>query len=242
MFGMSQSSSTSSRSPLPQQEYELHVPTKKDFVGLCELQDLAFEEKRGWCQPITDCRTSYQHAYEFYSQSFPDKLQHCRIIVDNGVVIGGCQLQFPGDPGDMSFCADGMRRDIHEGDTYAYVEWIACHPDHTGKGIGSVLLQWAMEYCRQMGLRTLSLQVGGSNERAIQLYERHGFVTATQPGDDCIDIYCLGPVYVYCCLGFKHHSLVYMERRLMDAPTTSEFDEDDDVENERSFKDGNKKC
>jgi ribosomal protein S18 acetylase RimI-like enzyme len=218
-------------------EYQLLIPTKKNFASLCELQDLAFEEKRGCCQPIIDCRTAYHRTYEFYANSFPNKLQHCRIILgsdDSKTVIGACQLQLPGDPGDMSFCADGMRRDVHDGDKQAFVEWIACHPEHTGKGIGTALLQWAVEYCHQKGMQTLSLQVGSSNKRAMQLYQRQGFVTTTQPGDDCIDIYCLGPLYVYCCLGFKHYSLVYMERRLMDAPTANE----EDVESKAgSFKD-----
>lgn len=214
-------------------DYELKIPTKNEFASLCALQDLAFEEKRGWCQPIQDCRMAYQRAYDFYATMFPNKLQHCRIIVhEDNTVIGACQLQLPGDPGDMSFCADGMRRDIEDGDRHAYVEWIACHPEHAGKGIGSTLLQWAVDYCRQKSMYTLSLQVGGSNDRAMQLYERHGFVTKTQPGDDCIDVYCLGPMYVYCCMGFRHYSLVYMERRLRDAPTARV--EEEDLENSSS--------
>lgn len=216
--------------------YELFIPNTKDFASLCELQDLAFVEKRVWCRPISDCRSAYQQAYEFYARSFPNKLQHCRIIKGQGkddgtsIVIGACQLQLPGDPGDLSFCADGMRRDVRLGDRHAYLEWIASHPDHVGQGVGTALLQWSIEYCHQQGIHTLSLQVGNSNRRAIRLYEQNGFVTTTQPGDDCVDIYCLGPLYAYCCLGFKHYSLVYMERTIQDAPTQLSEEQDHDSE------------
>jgi ribosomal protein S18 acetylase RimI-like enzyme len=220
-----------------------------DFAQLAELQDLAFEEKRGLCQPISDCRRAYQQAYEFYAKSFPHKLQHCRIIKQPNTkttgpaqILGAIQLQLPGDPGDMSFCADGMRNSPNEEGgqqraLLAYIEWIACHPDHTGKGIGTALLEWAVEHCRQTGMHSLSLQVGGSNHDAVRLYTRHGFVTTTQPGDDAVDVYCLGPLYVYCCLGFKHTSLLYMERRLADSPTEKSNDDDEsDCDSIRSFR------
>ncbi|KAL3913330.1 MAG: hypothetical protein SGILL_006536, partial [Bacillariaceae sp.] len=150
--------------PLPphpsDRSYTLHVPTMKDFAQLAELQDLAFEEKRGWCQPVADCRKAYQQAYEFYAKSFPHKLQHCRIIkqqqdsadsenagadendTSSSQILGAIQLQLPGDPGDMSFCADGMRNSPNENmqEPHAYIEWIACHPGHSCQGIGTALL------------------------------------------------------------------------------------------------------
>lgn len=51
---------------------------------------------------------------------------------------------------------------------------------YRNKGIGSRLLETAIEFCRQCGCVTIVLTVFKSNKDAIRLYERFGFV---QTGD-----------------------------------------------------------
>lgn len=44
------------------------------------------------------------------------------------------------------------------------------------RGIGSLLVREALEYARSNGVRLVLLEVRKSNEPAIRLYEKHGFV------------------------------------------------------------------
>ena len=53
---------------------------------------------------------------------------------------------------------------------------IAVHPLFTGKGVGFALMSAAQEYCRRAGVKSLHLEVRASNERAIALYRKCGFV------------------------------------------------------------------
>lgn len=50
------------------------------------------------------------------------------------------------------------------------------HPDHRGLGIGHALLKAALEHARSIGLEQVELEVFSSNQTAIRLYERCGFI------------------------------------------------------------------
>lgn len=50
------------------------------------------------------------------------------------------------------------------------------HPDHRGIGLGKALLLAALEHARSIGLEQVELEVFASNQTAIHLYERCGFV------------------------------------------------------------------
>jgi hypothetical protein len=80
----------SSFQPQQLREYELRIPTENDFASFSELQDLAFVEKRGWCQPIFHCRTSNQRACEFYAQNFPSKIHNLAMIASISTVWDHC--------------------------------------------------------------------------------------------------------------------------------------------------------
>lgn len=57
-----------------------------------------------------------------------------------------------------------------------YLHRIAVHPDQTGHGLGSAILDEAMKWGRSQGGRTIVLNVRSGNVAARRLYERHGFV------------------------------------------------------------------
>ena len=56
------------------------------------------------------------------------------------------------------------------------VQGLAVHPDARRRGVAVSLLDAAEETLRERGTRKLTLRVLSTNEAAIRLYERHGFV------------------------------------------------------------------
>jgi ribosomal protein S18 acetylase RimI-like enzyme len=44
-----------------------------------------------------------------------------------------------------------------------------------GVGVGRILLTWAIEQARQRGAKSIYLGVWENNQRAISVYEAHGF-------------------------------------------------------------------
>lgn len=211
--------------------YSLVAITPEDFAATGDFQALAFVDKRprwcfNWLSSHDDTVHDFVRVYEQYLNECPTKLEHCCIVKDgtDGKVIGGCQLQLPGDPGDWLFQSEKLQHELSASGEEAYVEWIACHPDYTGRGIGTKLIEWAVDYCRQYTsssssstatrINRLSLEVMSSNKGAVRLYERKGFVVTTQPGVDPCDQYFFAPCLVFFCLGCRYCSVIYMEKDL----------------------------
>ncbi|EON74107.1 GNAT family N-acetyltransferase [Lysinibacillus sphaericus] len=69
-------------------------------------------------------------------------------------------------------------KEAHE-DEY-YIDTICVAPEARGKGIGTLLLQFAIEQTEKLGFTKLSLNVETQKEDARRLYERTGFVI-TEP-------------------------------------------------------------
>jgi len=60
---------------------------------------------------------------------------------------------------------------------------IAVRPDQRGKGLGGILLDYAIETCAGSGARDLFLEVRAENTVAIYLYKSRGFeVVGKRPG------------------------------------------------------------
>jgi ribosomal-protein-alanine N-acetyltransferase len=57
----------------------------------------------------------------------------------------------------------------------AHLARIAVHPEWQGKGVGRLLLQDTVEYCRAQGCRALGLNTQFSNLRSQALYRAAGF-------------------------------------------------------------------
>lgn len=69
-----------------------------------------------------------------------------------------------------------LHHEPHPGE--GYIDHLAVRAGYRNLGIGGRLLAWAKHYVRDCpDLRRLTLHAAGSNQRAIQLYERHGFAT-----------------------------------------------------------------
>ena len=57
-----------------------------------------------------------------------------------------------------------------------YIGGLAIHPDFAGKGFGSKMMAEIIDLGKQRGLKRLELSTATFNTKAIQLYEKHGFV------------------------------------------------------------------
>ena len=54
---------------------------------------------------------------------------------------------------------------------------IAIDPSYRGKRYGAELLKFVLEQMKQIGVESFTLEVRASNEVAIKLYEKFGFIT-----------------------------------------------------------------
>jgi ribosomal protein S18 acetylase RimI-like enzyme len=193
--------------------------TREDFFALCELTALAFREKGRLARDVN----RGTRVYQTYQSDHPAKLKHCRIVRDptcSGVVVGAIQLMCPGDPPDLSM-PGLLRHDLLTGE--AHVEFVATHPDYSGRGIGAKLLLWAEECSKSQGCSFLSLIVMKQNVGAVRLYKRQGFIVKRDPHDasncECLDNFCAG-LTVYCCLGCQYWAVLYMEKLLAPVGST----------------------
>ena len=63
----------------------------------------------------------------------------------------------------------------NHGRPFGHVKDIAVHPDHRGDGVGSKLLDRALQVLEIGGARSVKLEVRASNDRALSLYGDFGF-------------------------------------------------------------------
>jgi len=61
----------------------------------------------------------------------------------------------------------------------AHISTLAVHPDFRGKGIGSRLLEEALEAASHLGADLVTLEVRASNQIPIDLYKKFGFQVRT---------------------------------------------------------------
>jgi ribosomal protein S18 acetylase RimI-like enzyme len=183
----------------------LEVPTPTDYASISDIKTLAFADK---C-PENDHGRSYEHL----AKKYPVKVQHCRVawIFDDStgkrVIAGAIQLQLGQDPGDLDF-PSFLRHEIKADE--AYIEFMATHPNHQGKGVGSVMLEWAESFARSLHCKVLSLDVMKRNEGAVRLYQRKGFEIQPDP------VECYGCASIFFCIIScgKYFGIQYMVKKI----------------------------
>lgn len=57
----------------------------------------------------------------------------------------------------------------------AQLRWFILHPDYRGIGIGKMLFQEAMGYCKEMGYQHIFLETTEDQKTAIAMYKKEGF-------------------------------------------------------------------
>ncbi|MFE0347160.1 GNAT family N-acetyltransferase [Streptomyces griseoluteus] len=112
-----------------------------------------------------DDLTPYLAAFERLDT---DPNQHLVVAVRDGRVIGTLQLTI----------IPGLSR---KGATRSLIEAVRIHADERGSGLGSELIQWAVDTSRHLGCHLVQLTSDKTRTDAHRFYERLGF-TASHEG------------------------------------------------------------
>ncbi|GAA0642920.1 GNAT family N-acetyltransferase [Streptomyces thermocarboxydovorans] len=94
-----------------------------------------------------------------------DPNQHLVVAVREGRVIGTLQLTI----------IPGLSR---RGSTRSIIEGVRVHAYERGSGLGSRLIEWAIEESRRQGCRLVQLTSDNTRTDAHRFYERLGFVAS----------------------------------------------------------------
>ncbi|WP_030806097.1 GNAT family N-acetyltransferase [Streptomyces sp. NRRL F-2799] len=96
-----------------------------------------------------------------------DPNQHLVVAVRDGRVIGTLQLTI----------IPGLSR---KGATRSLIEAVRVHADERGSGLGSELIQWAVDTSRRLGCHLVQLTSDKTRTDAHRFYERLGFTASHQ--------------------------------------------------------------
>ncbi|MFJ8446672.1 GNAT family N-acetyltransferase [[Kitasatospora] papulosa] len=97
-----------------------------------------------------------------------DPNQHLVVAVREGRVVGNLQLTV----------IPGLSR---RGATRSVIEGVRVHADERGSGLGTQLIQWAVDESRRQGCQLVQLTSDNARTDAHRFYERLGF-TASHVG------------------------------------------------------------
>ncbi|MFZ3569358.1 GNAT family N-acetyltransferase [Streptomyces sp. BH097] len=92
-----------------------------------------------------------------------DAHQHLVVAVRGASVVGTLQLSI----------IPGLSR---KGSTRSIIEGVRIHTDERGSGLGTQLIEWAVEESRRQGCQLVQLTSDATRTDAHRFYERLGFV------------------------------------------------------------------
>jgi len=121
-------------------------------------------------QPMRDADVTAVMAIETESFSSPWPAGAFREEIRNGVARCLVARHIPGGGVDGYICYWVLGEEL-------LINNVAVRPGSRGQGLGRRLLRHALREGRTSGCRFAYLEVRPSNEPAIRLYEKHGFVT-----------------------------------------------------------------
>ncbi|NCA92815.1 GNAT family N-acetyltransferase [bacterium] len=78
------------------------------------------------------------------------------------------------DDGYVGGCAISIRNNDHG--EYGHFSYFSVRNNLRSRGIGSSILDFAVNYLKEIGIKTMRLNVYKDNPSAIRLYKRNGFI------------------------------------------------------------------
>jgi GNAT superfamily N-acetyltransferase len=143
-------------------DLEIRAATADDLPAIVAM--LA-DDPLGAQRESPDDLSPYRTALE---RLVADPNQHLVVAVRDGCVIGTLQLTI----------IPGLS---HRGATRALIEAVRIHADERGSGLGSRLIEWAIDTSRRLDCRMVQLTSDKTRTDAHRFYERLGF-TASHEG------------------------------------------------------------
>ncbi|SED11073.1 Acetyltransferase (GNAT) family protein [Streptomyces sp. 2131.1] len=129
---------------------------------LAEIVALLADDPLGAQRESPDDLTPYRAAFRRLAD---DPNQHMRVAVRAERVVGTLQLTV----------IPGLSR---RGSTRSVIEGVRIHADERGSGLGTRLIQWAVDESRRQGCQLVQLTSDVSRTDAHRFYERLGFVAS----------------------------------------------------------------
>ncbi|MFH8241730.1 GNAT family N-acetyltransferase [Streptomyces sp. NPDC018321] len=132
-------------------------PTTED--DLSAIVAMLADDPLGARRESPDDLSPYLAAFERLSA---DPNQHLVVAVRNGRVVGTLQLTI----------VPGLSR---RGATRSVIEGVRVHADERGGGLGTQLMEWAVDESRRQGCQLAQLTSDNTRTDAHRFYERLGF-------------------------------------------------------------------
>ncbi|MFH8367989.1 GNAT family N-acetyltransferase [Streptomyces sp. NPDC018031] len=137
-------------------DFRIRPATSTDLPAIVAM--LA-DDPLGARRESPDDLTPYQAAFDRLAG---DPNQHLVVAVHDGRTVGTLQLTV----------IPGLSR---RGATRSVIEGVRVHADHRGSGLGTLLIEWAIDASRREGCRLVQLTSDATRADAHRFYERLGF-------------------------------------------------------------------
>ncbi len=124
------------------------------------------------CANIWDMNRQKDLAELFYTQ-LCSGIRHIFVCEECGQYVGEIALVLQSE--DPEYTIPGRR---------AYLSHLIVKRELRGRGIGSALINFCVQYARELGFCELSLGVDAENESARHFYAKRGFNTVLSEGED----------------------------------------------------------
>jgi GNAT superfamily N-acetyltransferase len=136
-----------------------------DLTDLPVIVAMLADDPLGSQRESPDDLAPYRTAFQRLAD---DPNQHQVVAVREGRVVGALQLTV----------IPGLSR---RGSTRSVIEGVRVHADERGSGLGTLLIEWAVEESRRQGCQLVQLTSDATRTDAHRFYERLGF-TASHVG------------------------------------------------------------
>ncbi len=142
-----------------------------DIPAIAELYREQFKEM---AKLMPDFIKEGDQSEEFIKNTIADENSDILVCEENGEIVGFILIQVKNRP-NFSFVVEGK---------YCYIMDVIVTENSRGRGIGTELINSAKEWAKERDCLFVNLDVLEKNTRAIELYEKLGFMSKSR------EMYC----------------------------------------------------